>query len=182
MKLVEVQLKALMLAGLAGDATAHRQPLSAAAARLRNYFGNRLGQDSADVEDLVQECLIAIHQRRDSYNPSLPFTAWLHAIARYKLIDHYRRCGVRKTVPLNDAEAFATSDEPAILSSVDVETLLVTLPAKHREAIRLTRIEGYSVAEAAAITGQSQSGIKIGVHRGMKRLAARVMGYDVGHD
>lgn len=167
----------LMLAGLTGDAAAYGHLLSAAAKRLRGYFAKRLGPDSADVEDLVQETLIAIHQRRDSYDPLLPFTAWLHAIARYKLVDHYRRLGVRKQVALDDMEELAAEDgiEP-LLSAQDVSRLLAGLPEKHRTAILLTRVEGYSVAEAASMTGQSASSIKIGVHRGMKRLMARVRG------
>lgn len=174
---VEVQLKILMLAGLAGDAEAHQRLLSAAAVRLRAYFGRRLGRDAADVEDLVQETLIAIHQRRDSYNPALPFTAWLHAIARYKLIDHYRRSGIRTHVPLDDVVEPAAADDlgPALAVS-DVDRLLAELPEKHRAAIRLTRIQGYSVAEASGMTGQSPSSIKIGVHRGLKKLAMRVRG------
>ena len=183
MERVEVQLKTLMLAGLAGDAGAHRLLLATAAVRLRSYFAKRLGADSLDVEDLVQECLIAIHERRESYNPSLPFTVWLHAIARYKLVDHFRKQGVRKHVPLDDLDSLAGPDETSrSLSSLDVENLLSSLPPKHQQAIRLTRIHGYSVAEAAAMSGQSPSAIKIGVHRGMKRLAAKVLGKKVGHD
>ena len=174
---VEMQLKVLMLAGLAGDAKAHQQLLVAAAARLRSYFGRRLGADASDLEDLVQDTLIAIHERRESYNPALPFTAWLHAIAKYKLVDHYRRAGVRRHVGLDDIEELTTSDgfEP-VLASLDIEQLLAELPSKHRQAIRLTRIEGFSVEEASQRTDQSPSTIKIGVHRGLKKLVARVRG------
>lgn len=174
---VEMELRVLMLAGLAGDAKAHQRLLAAAASRLRNYFGRRLGTDAPDVEDLVQETLIAIHERRGSYNPMLPFTAWLHAIAKYKLVDHYRRAGVRRHVDLDAIDDLVAEDgfEPA-LASVDVDRMLATLPRKHREAIMLTRLEGYSVGEAARRTGQSPSGIKIGVHRGLKKLMAQVRG------
>lgn len=125
----------------------------------------------------MQETLIAIHQRRGSYNPSLPFTAWLYAIARYKLVDHYRRRGVRKHVPLDEAEEQPGHDRlTGHLAGMDVERLLNELPEKQRAAIQLTRLEGYSIAEAALMSGQSPSGIKIGVHRGMKRLMALVKG------
>lgn len=172
---IEMQLKVLMLAGLAGDADAHSQLLSAAASRLRNYFGRRIGQDAADLEDLVQDTLIAIHQRRDSYNLALPFTAWLHAIAKYKLIDHYRRAGVRRHVGLDNILDLAGEDivDPT-LAAIDVDSLIAGLPEKHQAAIRLTRIEGYSIAEASSITGQSPSAIKIGVHRGLKKLMGKV--------
>ena len=46
---------------------------------------------AAPAEDLVQETLIAIHSRRATYDPGQPFTAWVYGIARYKLIDEFRR-------------------------------------------------------------------------------------------
>ena len=172
---VEMELKVLMLAGLAGDARAHQQLLLAAAARLRSYYARRLGGDAPDLEDLVQETLIAIHERRESYNSALPFTAWLHAIAKYKLIDHYRRAGVRRHVELDDVGELVAEDgfEPA-LAAIDLERMLGQLPPKHRQAIKLTRIDGYSVEEASNMSGQSASAIKIGVHRGLKKLTAKV--------
>jgi RNA polymerase sigma-70 factor (ECF subfamily) len=176
---IEIRLRMLMIAALAGDATAYRQLLSSASDRLRRYFGRRLGADSADVEDLVQETLMAIHQRRDSYDRSLPFTSWLHGIARYKLVDLYRRRGVGRAVPVEDFDDFVGDDsmEPA-LAAFDVDALLANLPEKQRVAIRLTRVEGYSISEASDMTGQSESAIKIGVHRGVKRLSARVKGFE----
>src|SRR3546814_12918746 len=71
-----------MVAGLAGNAEAYHQLLEAVAQRLRVYFTRRAGADCADLEDLVQETLIAIHRKRASYDRTLPFTAWLHAIGR----------------------------------------------------------------------------------------------------
>lgn len=176
---LETRLKLLMVAGLAGSPTAYRQLLEASARRLRSYFARRVGADCADLEDLVQETLIAVHRRRQSYDRSLPFTAWLHAIARYKLIDHFRRRGVRYQVPLEDAEAFpAPDDGDACLAAIDVKRLLAELPAKHRLSIQLTRIDGYSSREAADLTGRSSSAVKVDVHRGMKRLMAKVNGGD----
>lgn len=169
----ETRLKLLMLAGLAGDAEAQRRLLQGVSKRLRNYFSRRLGVDHSELEDLVQETLIAIHRRRRSFDPALPFTAWLHAIARYKLIDFFRRRGVRNQVPLEDVENPDDALE-ACLAAADVERLLEQLPKKHRQSIQLTRIEGHSTAEAAEITGQSVSGVKVSVHRGIKLLIARV--------
>lgn len=166
-----------MIAGLAGDSEAYRRLLQAVAQRLRTYFARRIGADCADLEDLVQETLVAIHRRRVSYDQALPFTSWLHAIARYKLIDHLRKQQVRRHVPLDTEREIAASDDlEAFLASADVDRLLEELPEKHRQSIKLTRIEGYSVAEAAAMTGRSQSAVKVSVHRGIKRLMARVKG------
>lgn len=177
MDMLETALKALMIAGLAGDSGAHEALLSGCAVRLRGYYAKRLPQREADVEDLVQDTLIAIHKRRESYNCALPFTAWLHGIARYKLIDFYRRCGVRAAISLDDApDLLVEDDSTAVLARLDLDRMLASLPPKQAEAIRLTRVDGLSVREAAVHSGQSESSVKVGVHRGLRRLMASMQG------
>lgn len=178
---VEQQLKPLMLMGLTGDASAQRRLLQACAERLRDYYRRRLPERLSDVEDLVQESLIAIHQRRASYDVQRPFTVWLHAIARYKLADYLRSHYRRRTVPLADAAELIESEYDAAELGVtcDLERLLGCLPEAQREAIQLTRIEGLSVLEAAIRTGHSQSNIKVLAHRGMKAMMAETRKMDL---
>jgi RNA polymerase sigma-70 factor (ECF subfamily) len=168
----EAQLRAWLLAGLKGDETAHRAFLSAAAGLLRGYFRNRLRGAPEDAEDLLQETLVALHTRRDSYDPTYPLTAWMYAIARYRLIDYLRR--VKRRGPhasIDDIDP--GGEDPQIEASDakrDVNTLLEKLPDKQQRAIRLVKLEDKSVREAADITGLSESDIKISIHRGMKAL------------
>ena len=158
------ELDLLMQAARDGDATAYRRLLALAAVRLRAFFGRRLpGQ--ADAEDLVQECLIAMHERRESHDSGRPVAPWMFAIARYKLIDHFRRSGRHAAFELGDH--LAGTDESH--AGHDLERLLEELPAAQARAIRLTRLEGYSSAEAADATG-GVSAIKVRVHRGLARL------------
>ncbi|MBA4165623.1 MAG: RNA polymerase subunit sigma-24, partial [Erythrobacter sp.] len=42
------------------------------------------------------------------------------------------------------------------------------------EAIELVRIEGRSIVEAAEKTGQSESSVKVNIHRGLKKLATLI--------
>jgi RNA polymerase sigma-70 factor, ECF subfamily len=178
--LSEQKFKALMVAGLAGNAEAYRALLELSASRLRAYFRYRLAGRDADVEDLVQETLLAIHNKRASYMPSLPYTAWLHAIARYRLIDFLRRQGRREVVPFDDLPELGIDDDSdAVLAEIDIERLLAELPHKQAAAIRLTRIDGLSIREASERTGQSEPSVKVNVHRGLARLIAKVSG---GHD
>jgi len=175
--LSEEKFKALMIASMAGDAAAYQALLHLSATRLRAYFRYRLAGREADAEDLVQETLLAVHNKRATYLPSLPYTAWLHAIARYRLIDFLRREGRRASLPLDDAADLSVDDESdAVLAQIDIEQLLEGLPPKQAAAIRMTRIEGLSVSEAAARSGQSEPAIKVNVHRGLGRLFARVSG------
>ena len=171
---VEPRLKALMLVALGGDATSYRTLLAELTPHLRAFFKRRLGS-AADAEDLVQETLIAIHTKRATYDPALPFTAWLHAIARYKLIDHFRRSKIRRTLPLEDAESlFAEEEAESAGAKRDVERLLARLPESKRELVRQVKLEGLSTAEAAARTGLSESNVKVGVHRALKALSAMI--------
>ncbi|MEO8307470.1 MAG: sigma-70 family RNA polymerase sigma factor [Pseudomonadota bacterium] len=170
----EETFKNLMLRGLDGDADAHRTLLTALAQLLHGYHRRRLGNGAADIEDVVQDTLIAVHERRHTYDRSRPFTVWVYAIAHHKLIDHLRRQRLRVTLALDDFEDLfeAEDDRAARDAGRDVDVLLSQLPPAQSAAIRLTRLEGLSVAEAAAHTGQSESSIKVGVHRGLKKLAA----------
>jgi RNA polymerase sigma-70 factor, ECF subfamily len=174
----EAQLRASLLRGLAGDEAAHRAFLTEAAALLRAYFRNRLRGRAEDAEDLVQETLVALHTRRDSYDPGYPLTAWLYAIARYRLIDFLRRAKRRAHASLDGIDVgeidpdYAASD-----ARRDVAVLLDKLPEKQRTAIRLVKLEERSVREAADATGLSESDIKISIHRGLKTLM-RLMGQE----
>lgn len=175
----EAPLKALMLRGLAGDAGAHAALLRAMSGYLRGYFGRRLGADAADLEDLVQDTLLAIHLRRGTYDVAQPFTPWAYAIARYKLLDHFRRQGVRKTVPLEDAGDLLATDNPeegAVRR--DVGKLLGALPVRQRQLMRDVKLSGLSMDEVAAKSGMSATAVKVSVHRGMQRLIKRVRDED----
>jgi RNA polymerase sigma-70 factor (ECF subfamily) len=124
---------------------------------------------------LVQETLIAIHAKRATYDSSQPFTAWVYGIARYKLIDEFRRLKRKPTAPLDEAsELFAHDEREEITAKRDVEKLLAKLPEAKRALLRAIKIDGLSVAEASAQTGMSESAVKVGVHRALKTLARDV--------
>lgn len=172
----EGQLKALMVRGLDGDSAAQNALLTALVPLLRSFFGRRLRGAADDVEDLVQETLIAIHTRRASYDRDRPFTAWAYAVARYKMIDHFRR--TRNHVPFEDLEDILVAEgfQEAASAQMDVDKLLEGISPKQARAIRQTKIDGLSVAEAAESAGISEADVKVSVHRGLKALADRLKG------
>lgn len=139
-----------------------------------------MGARPHDVEDLVQETLLALHLQRGTYDATAPVTAWLHAIARHKLVDLLRRRGRYEMLlePLDDLpEASHPTCAEETTARRDLAILLDELPAAQRQAILDTRIEGLSVAEAALRTGMSESAVKVSVHRGLKRLAKIIRGH-----
>jgi RNA polymerase sigma-70 factor (ECF subfamily) len=176
---IETELKHLMIAGLDGDATAHRLLLERLSRLLRGYYKRRLariGRGATEAEDLMQEALLAIHTRRHTYDPAEPLTPWVHAIARYKLIDHLRRTRASQTdVPIDDApEIMAQDDHVSMESAHDLDKIMGELPDKMRRAIQCVKLDGLSVAEAASRCGISESDVKVSVHRGLRALAAAI--------
>lgn len=176
METIEARLKALMLASLAGQESSYRTLLREVSERLRIYYARRLPAGSPAAEDLVQDTLIAIHTRRATYDRERPFTAWLHAIARYKLIDYLRQQRRQHEVALDETaeEMFAVDETGAMAARLDVERLLLQVPEGPRALIQAVRVEGRSVAEVSATTGLSESVVKVTIHRALKRLSERL--------
>lgn len=170
----EAQLKSRMVAGLDGDAAAHAGLLRAVTPLLRSFFARRMRDNEADVEDLVQEALIAVHTRRASFERDRPFTPWLFSIARHKLVDHFRRAHRHQPIEGLEEILVAEGFEQSSNAAMDVDRLLQTLPEKQARTIRETKVYGLSVAEVAARAGLSVSDVKVSVHRGMKALSGSV--------
>src|ERR1019366_2100447 len=87
----EDRLRKLLIRGLAGEASAYHAFLQELSAHLRAFLRKRLVGLPDEVEDLLQESLLAVHNQRHTYDAGQPLTAWVHAIAKYKLIDLLRR-------------------------------------------------------------------------------------------
>lgn len=173
----EAHLKDLLVRGLSGEASSYEAFLRELSAFLRAFLRGRLMRVPDEVEDLVQETLLAVHNQRHTYDAAQPLTAWVHAIARYKLIDFLRRRAGREAMndPLGDEDdLLATSDEEAREARRDMAVLLAKLPDRHRLPIQHVKIEGLTVAEAAKLTGMSESAVKVGIHRGLKALSALI--------
>lgn len=171
------RLRELLLGGLGGDSAAYGEFLSSLSGHLRAFFLRRLSGFPSDVEDLVQESLLAIHTKRYTYDERHPLGAWIHAIAKYKLVDFLRERGRRDALndPMDDiGELFAESTEEAAEAHRDIMRLLDRLPDKQRLPIIHTKLQGLSVEEAARLSDMSESAIKVAVHRGLKALNAMV--------
>lgn len=163
----------LMLAAQQGDDLSYATLLQEINQWLFRYFRRRMPHEVA--EEHCQEVLLAIHLRKETYVASGPFGPWMAGIARFKWIDHLR-CEYRKPILGSEVEMVCDDHRFSALSKVLVATLLGELKPAQASAIRLVKLAGASVEEAAAATGQSRSLIKVNVHRGLKQMAKRLGG------
>lgn len=158
-----------MVAAQSGHGGAYRRLLGEVSAWLTRYFQRRL--PPGEVDDAVQETLLAIHRRRHTYDPRYPFAPWLAAIARNKWIDQLRSLARRPADELSD-EVPVEDHEAAVVSASVLASLLEQLRPAQAQAILLVKVQGFSVEEASRQIGLSPSAVKMSIHRGLARLTA----------
>jgi RNA polymerase sigma-70 factor (ECF subfamily) len=168
-------LAALMHRARQGDDEAYRRLLVRVSLWLRPIVRRGLaatGRGPEDGEDIVQETLLAMHLKRDTWNAAQPIEPWLRAIARYKLVDHLRRRGFSKHVDIDDyADSLeaSTASDPA--PSVDSRRLLATLPERQRRIVEEISLEGRRAADVAVRLGMSEGAVRVALHRALRTLA-----------
>ena len=169
-------LSALMRQARQGNDQAYRHLLGRVSLWLRIVVRRGLvsaGRGPADCEDVVQEALLAMHLKRDTWDEAQPIEPWLRAIARYKLVDHLRRRGFHDHVDIDDyAEQLPATAEPDVAANMDSKRLLASLPERQRRIVEEISIEGRAAAEVAAGLGMSEGAVRVALHRALKSLAA----------
>jgi RNA polymerase sigma-70 factor (ECF subfamily) len=172
----EAQWAGWMRAANAGDSKAYRRLLESLTPFLRMIVRQgfaRAGLSGSDVEDVVQETLLAIHLKRQTWDANQLFTPWMRAVARNKLIDNLRRRGNRMDLPIEDFAGILPA-EPASeeLSRTEAERLFSILGGRQREIVRAICVDGASIKEASAKFGISEGATRVALHRGLGALAA----------
>ena len=175
MRLTEEQLRSLLFSARKGDSASYGLFLAKLRSHLRAFLCRRLSRAASDVDDILQEVLIAVHKAQHTYRAEQPLTAWAHAIARYKLVDFFRAQSRRAAFDvLLGVEADYSVSGEAVSATQDIDHLLDNLPDRYRLPILHIKLHGLSVRETSQLTGLSESAVKIGVHRGIKRLMGTV--------
>ena len=171
MILADDDIRRLMARAQEGDKSSYRVVLAGAQDWLARYFAKRIAPQS--VDDLVQETLLALHNKRATYDATRPFYPWLAAIARFRWIDALRKLQ-RTPEAQEDADMPVPSAEEPVVARLSLDRLLTHITPAQASVITLTKVEGMSIAETAQMTGQSEALVKVNIHRGLKKLAALV--------
>jgi len=168
-------LSALMRAARKGDDEAYRRLLTHVAVWLRAIARRGLaaaGRRLEDSEDIVQETLLAMHLKRDTWDETQPLEPWLRAIARHKLVDHLRRRGFTDHLDIDDhADTLAAPTAEEAGSAADTRHLLASLPERQRRIVEGVSLEGRSAREVGARLGMSEGAVRVALHRALKALA-----------
>lgn len=167
----EARWKDLMVRSQAGDKSAYRQLLGELYPVISGYLKKRLGALGHE-EDFVQECLMAVHSARHTYDAKRPFSPWMFTVVRYKSIDLLRKKQrIWKNEVVNDEIVTAAADETNDLVDGEKDMLqeaLAALPEAMRRAVELTKIQGLDSEEAAKQENISSEALRALVSRAYK--------------
>lgn len=165
-----------MAAAIAGDETVYRRLLGELATFLRAVVRGRsasMGLAAGDVEDVVQEALLAIHLKRGTWEHGQPVAPWAAAIARNKLIDALRRKGRRVHVPIEDfSDVLPAEEKDDGLSPHETGKLLSVLKGRQRDVVTSIAVEGDDTRQTAQKLGMSEGAVRVALHRGLATLSA----------
>ena len=166
----------LMVASQAGDQHAYAALLRDLQPALVGIVSRRWRR-SDEAEDIVQDILISVHLSRHTYDPQRPFAPWLMVLVKRRIADAARRTRhspQTETIDAEFLETFSADDTKLEQDRSDersnVDAALARLPSQMQEAVRLTKLQGLSLAEAARRTGRTEGSLKVAVHRAMKLM------------
>jgi RNA polymerase sigma-70 factor, ECF subfamily len=173
----ERELGHLMVRAQDGDRQAYEDLLTRVSGLITGFVRRRVG-DAAWADDVVQECLVALHRARHTYDPTRPFAPWLFAIAQNRLVDALRvarRRVLRELAPESVWPALAKRpNQERDAMRADLRREVAALPEKQRRVIELLKFEELSVREVASRLGMSEANVKVTAHRGYRALRRRV--------
>lgn len=129
----------------------------------------------ADAEDITQEVFVRAWKAIGRYKSTkAPFVAWLIAIARNLVRDHYR--AKKNPIPLDEAGAvqFSGKTPHAIaelnLDKSHVREAISKLKGDKQKVIFMRFIDDFSYEEIAKVLGKSQGTIRVMLYRALKDL------------
>jgi len=170
----ESEWAALMRAAIRGDAGSYHRLLRELVPHLRGVARRSLarhGWGPEDLEDVVQETLLALHLKRNTWDENQPLLSWIRAIARNKMIDNVRRRSRQAHLPLDDFSEWLAGDPESESDSIDAQRLVARLEGREREIVVAISIKGESAREVGRRLGMTEGAVRVALHRALRSLA-----------
>ena len=134
--------------------------------------------NSTEAEDLTEEVFLRLLESINTFRwQGRPFSAWLYRIARNLVVDHFRKKGRERGIPLDTAIDISDPASVDMAAQADVKMAMgrvreamTDLTDLQREVISLRFAGGLSVIETAEAVGRKQNAVKALQHAGIKKL------------
>ena len=173
MNKIELELRELFIQSMHGEVESYEQFLEIVSAIVRKFLFHmgRKTTSEQTLEDLHQDVMIKIHQKKHTYHLEAPILPWIYAVTRYSYFDFYRKQkrSPREIVFEESLWVIETEENQTSLDEV-----WEALSTKQQEMLRLIKIEGQSYQETAKALSISETSLKVSLHRIVKTLKKRL--------
>jgi RNA polymerase sigma-70 factor (ECF subfamily) len=167
----------LMKEAQGGNETSYQTLLSEVYMFLESYLNSKV-YNKSQVDDVLQEILLAVHNSRHTFDTSKSFMSWLLAISHYKITDHLRLQFKQKAQELEDSIVDTNPD--ALNALIDNQSFHILhqaineLDEKPKKIITLLKLEGLKISEVAIKLNLSESNVKVIAHRAYQGLEIKL--------
>lgn len=139
----------------------------------------RITLSRAEAEDIVQDVLIKVWNRRDDLAEVDSIEAYSLTVCRNLSLDRLQR-KENDNVNLDDAPPTEADDAPPDLQMIrneridNIKRLIERLPIPQRAAMQLRDMEGKTYKEISAITGQTEEQVKVNIFRARQYIRKQI--------
>lgn len=135
---------------------------------MRKLFGNTQN----DVEDMVQDILLAIHTKRHTWDVVQPVLPWIYAITRYRVIDYLRKRGrtIAQDMQIDDVDETQLIIEQHNSDYIDLPKHVAKLRGRLHMVANAMGLQGKSIQETSRECGISENAVRIAFHRALAQL------------
>ena len=140
----------------------------------------RITLSHEEAEDIVQDTMLKVWSRRDSWDMLESIEAYAMTICRNLSLDHMKRRSAQllslDSMPYDRPD---NADDPlqqlAWKNSIErIKTLMNTMPEKQRTCMQLRDFEGKSYKEIATILSITEEQVKINIFRARKTIKDKI--------
>jgi RNA polymerase sigma-70 factor (ECF subfamily) len=150
------------------------------------HFANRRLNNTADVEETVQEVFINVFSSIDSYRREAPFGAWIFGVTRRTIASRFKKKR-HPTVPLDDGDSgniffdqVASPVAPSAIETIEFKERVRTikrlmnnlLTPEQRVLFDMHHVQDRPIQEIAQTLNRSENAIKSNLYRARKILLA----------
>lgn len=170
----ETIFKPLIIKAQQGDSAAYKELLTGVSLFLKNYLRKRIFEKS-EIEEVLQEILMAVHKSLHTYDNNKAFMSWLLAITEYKVVDFVRE--FKKHAVETDLEPLSHFFSGTYADSdlrIDIDRAMNKLPEREKKILTLLKIEGQSAQEVAEKLDLTEANVKVIAHRAYQQLRLRL--------
>jgi RNA polymerase sigma factor (sigma-70 family) len=163
---------ALLTRANAGDGGAYAAFLRAVLPFVRGVVRQRgRGLAPDQCEDIVQDVLLALHLKRQTWRTGSPVKPWLAAITRHKVIDAFRARGMPHDDVSDFADILPAPAGPDPTDARDAARLIGMLDSRSAGIVTAIGQDGEAVDQVAGRLGMTAGAVRVALHRALRRLS-----------